>query len=93
MSVMCFRTDKPSNCGIFRINDKNIAIEFHEKVNNPPGNLANGAIYILSKEIITTPVEDALELMIKNGIQKSRKIILFLQLQHFFYWTIIEKYY
>ena len=52
MSVMCFRTDQPSNCGIFKINDKNIAIEFHEKVDNPPGNLANGAIYILSKEII-----------------------------------------
>jgi mannose-1-phosphate guanylyltransferase len=27
-------------------------IGFHEKVANPPGNLANGAVYILSAELL-----------------------------------------
>jgi len=28
-------------------------VRFHEKVLSPPGNLANGAVYILSPELIT----------------------------------------
>ena len=28
--------------------------KFYEKVSNPPGNLANGAIYILSAELLVT---------------------------------------
>ena len=48
MTMMTFRTDSPSNCGIVEIDEDGVVIGFHEKVSNPPGNLANGAIYILS---------------------------------------------
>ena len=50
--MMTFRTDTPKSCGIVDINDENIVVGFHEKVDNPPGNLANGAIYILSSELL-----------------------------------------
>jgi len=50
MTMMTFRTETPSSCGIVEVDDNGIAIGFHEKVPNPPGNLANAAIYILSKE-------------------------------------------
>lgn len=52
MTMMTFRTEEPSACGIVEINNKGIVIGFHEKVSNPPGNLANSAIYIISKELL-----------------------------------------
>ena len=52
MTMMTFRTDTPSSCGIVELDDNNVVISFHEKVEFPPGNLANGAIYILSSELI-----------------------------------------
>jgi len=52
MTMMTFQTPLPSTCGIVEIDLNNIVIGFHEKVNNPPGNLANGAIYILSSELL-----------------------------------------
>ena len=52
MTMMTFRTDNPSSCGILELNSRGVAIGFHEKVVNPPGNNANGAIYILSNELI-----------------------------------------
>jgi mannose-1-phosphate guanylyltransferase len=52
MTMMCFKTDQPQQCGIIELNSKNIVIGFHEKVQNPPGNLANGAVYLLSRSIL-----------------------------------------
>lgn len=52
MTMMTFRTKNPSSCGIVEIDRDGIVIGFHEKVANPPGNLANGAVYILSKEMV-----------------------------------------
>ena len=52
MTMMTFRTDTPSSCGIVELDENNVVIGFHEKVEFPPGNLANGAIYILSPELL-----------------------------------------
>ena len=52
MTMMTFRTDNPSSCGIVELDSGGVVIGFHEKVVNPPGNNANGAIYILSNELI-----------------------------------------
>lgn len=52
MTMMTFRTDTPSTCGIVELDDRGVVIGFHEKVANPPGNLANGAVYILSAELL-----------------------------------------
>ena len=52
ITMMTFQTDTPKSCGIVEVNDQNILVGFHEKVDNPPGNLANCAIYILSPEIL-----------------------------------------
>jgi mannose-1-phosphate guanylyltransferase len=54
MTMLTFRTDNPSECGIIEINELGIVTGFYEKIRNPPGNLANGAIYIFSKELIET---------------------------------------
>jgi mannose-1-phosphate guanylyltransferase len=52
MSMMTFRTKTPSLCGIVELDKRNIVIDFHEKISNPPSNLANSAIYILTPELM-----------------------------------------
>jgi mannose-1-phosphate guanylyltransferase len=52
LTMMTFRTDAPSSCGIVELDTRGVVVGFHEKVANPPGNLANGAVYILSAELL-----------------------------------------
>lgn len=54
MTMMTFRTHEPSSCGIVELDARGVVIGFHEKVAEPPGNLANGAVYILSAELLET---------------------------------------
>jgi len=51
MTMMTFSTDRPSDCGVVEV-DNNVVTGFYEKVDHPPTNIANGAIYILSKDMI-----------------------------------------
>jgi mannose-1-phosphate guanylyltransferase len=50
--MMTFTTQTPSTCGIVELDNDNIVIGFHEKVKDPPGNLANGAVYLLEPEVL-----------------------------------------
>ena len=52
ITMMTFRSETPDACGIVELDSEGVVVGFHEKVNNPPGNLANGAVYILSSELI-----------------------------------------
>jgi mannose-1-phosphate guanylyltransferase len=52
ITMMVFSTDEPSSCGIVEVDKRGVVMSFHEKVTNPPGNLANGAVYALSSEFI-----------------------------------------
>ena len=52
ITMMTFGTTEPKSCGIVELDDHGIVTAFHEKVKNPPGNLANGAAYVLSLSIM-----------------------------------------
>jgi mannose-1-phosphate guanylyltransferase len=52
LTMLAFRTDDPKSCGILELNQAGTVCAFHEKVEAPPGNLANAAVYILEPEII-----------------------------------------
>lgn len=52
MTMMTFLTDYPTTCGIVELDKRGVVLGFHEKVKSPPGNLANGAVYILSAELL-----------------------------------------
>ncbi|TGN07992.1 nucleotidyltransferase family protein [Leptospira ilyithenensis] len=52
MTMMTFVTDIPETCGIVELDAENRLVQFHEKVKNPPGNVANGAVYILEPSVI-----------------------------------------
>ena len=51
MTMLPFETDDPQSCGILELDEDRVVQMFHEKVENPPGNLANAAVYILGDEI------------------------------------------
>ena len=51
ITMMTFETDTPQSCGIVELDKDNVVCGFHEKVNKPPGNLANGAVYIMEPSI------------------------------------------
>ena len=51
--MLTFETDNPKACGVVKINKENVVQEFHEKVNNPPSKLANGAIYAFGQDFIS----------------------------------------
>lgn len=52
MTMLAFRTDDPSSCGILELDEQSRVVAFHEKVANPPGNLANGAVYVFEPDVI-----------------------------------------
>jgi mannose-1-phosphate guanylyltransferase len=49
-TMMAFKTDDPSNCGILEL-ENNTLINFFEKDLKATGNLANGAVFIMSEKI------------------------------------------
>lgn len=53
MTMMTFDTDNPNSCGIVETLPNGVAIAFHEKVDHPPSNVANAAVYILEPEVTT----------------------------------------
>ena len=52
LTMLAFRTETPLTCGILEADDDGVVTGFHEKVANPPGNLANGAVYLMSPEFL-----------------------------------------
>jgi mannose-1-phosphate guanylyltransferase len=52
VTMLGFRTDDPRSCGILQLDDRGTVVAFHEKVERPPGNLANGAVYIFEPAVI-----------------------------------------
>ena len=70
ITMITFYTDVPQTCGIVELNEKGIVVAFHEKVANPPGNLANGAVYILEPSIM-----DFLSSLNKEEIDFSNEVL------------------
>ena len=52
ISMMTFITPTPECCGIVKINNWGIVKDFFEKIKNPPGNLANAAVFIIEPRVI-----------------------------------------
>jgi len=52
MTMLAFRTPTPSTCGILELDAEARVVGFHEKVADPPGNLANGAVYVFEPEVV-----------------------------------------
>lgn len=77
-----FETQSPKNCGVMILNPDKTIREFHEKVANPPSNLASAAIYCFTPEIQRSLFELKEE---KNDISKHLipKVMHGLSTHHF----------
>lgn len=53
ITMLTFVADDPSSCGIVDLRDDGVVQRFVEKSKNPPGNLANGAVYIFEPSVLT----------------------------------------
>jgi dTDP-glucose pyrophosphorylase len=51
ITMMTFTTNTPYTCGIVVLDKYGVIQSFYEKVKNPPGNIANGAVYIIEPQI------------------------------------------
>jgi mannose-1-phosphate guanylyltransferase len=52
ITMMTFETDAPRSCGIVEEDTRGVVTAFHEKVDNPPGNHANAAVYIFEPGVL-----------------------------------------
>lgn len=52
LTMLTFNTDTPHSCGIITTDKNGVVQGFHEKVSNPPGNKANGAVYVFDEDLI-----------------------------------------
>ena len=51
ITMMTFLTSTPESCGIVEMDEQGVINAFYEKIENPPGNIANGAVYIIEPSI------------------------------------------
>ena len=58
LTMLTFKTQNPQSCGILEINKQKIVNGFHEKIKNPPGNIANGAIYVFENDFLDWLLEN-----------------------------------
>jgi len=52
ITMMTFVTDEPTSCGIVETDARGRVIGYHEKVKEPPCNVANAAVYIFQRSVI-----------------------------------------
>lgn len=52
LTMLTFRADNPNSCGVLELGRAGIVEAFHEKADNPPGNLANAAVYCIEPEVV-----------------------------------------
>lgn len=70
LTMMLFKSDNPGSCGVVELDKNSVVQKFHEKVENPPSDLANGAVYICEPDIF-----DFLESLDKKDIDFSNDVL------------------
>ena len=70
LTMLTFTTETPSKCGIVVTDKDGILIDFHEKKSDPPGNCANGAIYLFDNSLIKK-----IKSLNKNAYDFSKDVI------------------
>lgn len=70
LTMLTFNTNSPSSCGIVEIDNQQVVQAFHEKVEEPPGNRANGALYAFEHDFL-----DRLNLMTPTPCDFSTEVI------------------
>ncbi len=70
ITMLTFRTESPSSCGIVELNSEKVVVGFQEKHKSPNGNLANGAVYIFERDAL-----DIIKQEYSSSVDISKDII------------------
>ena len=76
LTMLTFTTSQPSRCGIVQVDSNDHLLAFYEKIVKPPGNKANGAVYVFDSDFmdslkkIKPPPEDFSNDVIPKFIDK-----------------------
>lgn len=60
MTMLTFNSENPSSCGIVELDERGVMVNICEKCDDPPGSLANAAVYVISNQLIRY-IEEQLE--------------------------------
>ncbi len=52
LTMLTFTSPRPSSCGIVETDGDGVVVGFHEKIDNPPGDRANGALYVFDQSFL-----------------------------------------
>ena len=58
LTMLTFNSSNPSNCGVVQVNSEKIVQNFFEKEQNPPSNIANGAVYVFENDFLNWLIEN-----------------------------------
>ena len=61
ITMMTFESSTPETCGIVETSTDGVVLAFHEKLQNPSGNQANGAVYLI-EPVVLDWIEENLEI-------------------------------
>ena len=70
ITMMTFTAHTPESCGIVKLDESGVIMEYFEKVKKPPGDLANAAVYILEPTVM-----DYMESLNKSEIDFSTEVL------------------
>jgi len=70
MTMMTFVAPNPQACGIAELDDRGVVVGFHEKVADPPGDLASAAVFLFGPKVF-----NALALIGREEFDFSREVI------------------
>jgi len=70
ITMMIFKSPAPQSCGVVELDDRQVVQGFHEKVKNPPSNLANAAVYIIEQSVVAW-----MEEQVKTPLDFSTEVI------------------
>ena len=52
ITMLTFKTADPKNCGIVELDVNSVVTGFYEKIEKPPSNVANGAVYVFEPTVM-----------------------------------------
>jgi mannose-1-phosphate guanylyltransferase len=52
MTMMTFNSPNPRACGIAEVDGRGVVVGFHEKVSDPPGDLASAAVFLMEEGVL-----------------------------------------
>jgi len=73
ITMLTFKTNDPKSCGIVETDKRGIVQYFHEKVSDPPGDIANGAIYVFEDDFLNWLIKNH-----QNAKDFSKEVIPYL---------------